>query len=335
MKKLIVISLLSSLFLGSCFIEEQGMDPIVPENIEIVSDFENEGQLYFDIGTREMVKTSSIYAWDLAFDCRPGHFNILLNSAKGMAVFNTRQTEFTKLFEERDYNWEFDQPRGDLEKTAIGEWGDFSFNNPQSYSEVYILHLGYDSDRRPLGYKKFKVHGFAGSKYIVQMADLNNDNNFTRFIDKNRSFNFSYLSLQDTGYVVEIEPPKETWDIVITPAPDSIYNLSPYDLELSKGLALSESILSNRFRHSVALDTLNRFENITYFDIDRVSFSPQINTIGNNWKVWNENTYTYEISRSNRFIIKDNEDSYYGIEFLSFEKPSINGSIFRFRLKHL
>lgn len=335
MKKEIYISLVIVTFLAGCFIDERGMDPIVPENIEIETDFQNDGQLYFDIATRQMVKSADIYSWDLAFECRPGEFNILLNSAKGMAVYNTHETEFSKIYPEKEYDWNFDHPRGDVDKSGIGEWGDFEFNNPQSYGDIYILHLGYDSNRRPLGMKKFKVHGFARGQYIVQMADLDNSNNFTRFVAKERNFNFSYLSLQDTGSVVEVEPPKQSWDLLITTSIDSILRLSPYDLQLNDDLALSESILVNRFRHEVALDTLNRFENITYFDIDRVGFSPYVNTIGNNWKVWNNTTFTYEISRANRFILSDESETYYALEFLSYEKTSINGSIIRLRLKHL
>jgi len=311
------------------------MEPIPPRIIEIRTDLATKGQIYYSLKEDKIIGESGLYDWDLGFDCRYGQFNIIVNSAKGMAAFNTGEKNFDHPYEQRAYPWKFDHPCGDLGMTCIGEWGDFSFDNPQSFENVYIINLGIDRNGTNLGLKKFKIHGFAEKHYLIQIAELDNSNSHSLFIPKKKDYNFTYLSIADTGEIVSIEPPKSSWDFVVSPYLDSTKDESPYNKKITKELSLSEGVLQNRYKRSVALDTLHSFDNISYFDIEDLEFSYFINTIGNRWRKWDQKKFTYEISSENRFIIQDLEGIYYALEFQSYSRIDEEQSLIRFRVKNL
>ena len=311
------------------------MEPIPPKTIEFRTDIQSKGQIYYSLKDSKIVGESSLYDWDLGFDCRKNDFNIIVNSSKGMAAFNTGDKDFEKPFKHEAYPWKFDHPCGDLGMTCIGEWGDFSFENPQSFENVYILNLGIDREGKKLGLKKFKIHGFASKHYLIQIANLDNTNSYSLVIPKRPDYNFTYLSTRDTGLIVHIEPRKQDWDLVISTYLDSLKDDSPDTKKITNELALSAGVLQNRYKRLVALDTINSFEHLNFFDLNDLEFSHFINAIGNRWKKWDPDSNDYKISKYRQFVLQDLDGFYYAIEFERYQKIDVNKSIIRLRVKNL
>ena len=160
------------LAIQGCFIEEKPLPAIAPFDVQLETDLQGQGQIFFSLKDRQIVAFNSIYDWDLGFSCRSDKFNIILNSAKGMAAYNTDETSFTNEYPDILYPWVYDNPNGSPDSSSIGTWGDFSFSNPQSYEYVYIINLGFGADDKPLGLRKFKVEGCKEGRYKVRFATI-------------------------------------------------------------------------------------------------------------------------------------------------------------------
>jgi hypothetical protein len=311
------------------------MDPIEPDIIELQMSLKERGQIFYDLKNKKATSYNSIYSWDLAFDCRKKEFNIIVNYAKGMGAYNTGEKSFSFKYPSKDYPWTYDDPCGDLNLTCIGRWGDFNFDNPQSFENVYILHLGFDEGGNAIGLKKFKIHGFTDQHYLIEYADLDNSNAQTFFIPKNPGYNFTYFTMTENGSLVNVEPPKTDWDIMITPYIDSAKYSSPFSTKISPDLALVEGILHNRHLREVAVDTIASFEAISYFDIDRLEFKRNINNIGSRWRWWDKNRETFFMSKENKYVIRDDNEEYYALEFIKFQKITTTTSTLQFKVKNL
>lgn len=335
MATIATIILGSTLFLSSCFQKESKVAPIEPQIIEIETELLNRGQVYYNLSTNRIVGFNNISDWDLAFDCRAGAFNILLNNARGMGVYNTGQVEFSKKYRPFDYNWKYDDPGGDPNRSAIGVWGDFNYENPQSFEHVYIVHLGFDGNGKALGMRKFKIHGFSDNHYFVQFADLDNENNHTVFVPKNKDYNYSYVSFQGKGSVVTAEPPRRTWDLCITPFHDTLYSKSPYSIDITERTGISEGVLTNRYTTMCGSIEDVPFDDLNYFDLDRISLQSHVNIMGSKWRSWDELSSSY-ITRPNAvYVLQDINQRYYALEYLEFRKFSSTSGMLRFRIKNL
>jgi len=333
MRKISVI-LIIALGLSSCFKEADVVmdDSLFTLEIETTSD--RNGQIFFDLENRTVVAQNSIYNWDMAFDCREGKFSIILNSAKGMAAYNTRSKRFEKKFEIQQYPWRFDHPCGDLNLTCIGEWGDFSFDNPQSYTEVYLINLGLRGQKTPLGFRKVQFLKFQDSSYIFHFAELNGHNESFDTIRKDPDFNFIYYSFNDGGKIRRIEPPKDDWDIVLSPYLDEHRELGPFDISVNKDFAIYDGLMQNRHKHEVSIDTVRLRDEIGYFDMDNYEWSPYTNLIGNTWNQWSAKDSSYHILKPKTYLLK-NDERYYLINFDSYSKTDQFTSNFRFGVKSL
>lgn len=303
-------------------------------SIDVETNLERNGQIFFDLKRRQVVAQNSVYDWDMAFDCRDGEFNIVLNSAKAMAAFNTGIKNFEHKFAIQQYPWKFDHPCGDLNMTCIGEWGDFSFDNPQSYSEVYLINLGIRGIRTPLGFRKVQFIKYQDSSYIFQFAELNGMNGFMDTVKKDPNYNFMYYSFKDSGRIVQIEPPKDDWDILLSPYVDEMREIGPNEIRVNKDFAVYDGLMQNRHAHRVTVDSTRKLNEISYFDMGQYEWSSFTNRIGNSWNRWSSKDSSYHMVKPRTYIIR-NEDRYFLIKFRAYEKMDPFTAKFRFDVKSL
>lgn len=302
--------------------------------VDVEAQAEVNGQIYFNLEKRQVVAQNGVYDWDLAFDCREGKFSILLNSAKAMAAFNTKIKNFEHKFITQQYPWRFDHPCGDLDQTCIGEWGDFSFANPQSYSEVYLINLGLYGRKTPIGFRKIQVIKYQDSSYIFQFANLNGMRGVQDTIKKDPRYNFVYYSFQNGGEQVEIEPQKDDWDIMVSPYVDETRPLGPFDIPINEKYALFDGISQNRYKRRVATDSSAGMDEINYFDLNQYIWTANTNEIGNTWNWWEAKDSSYHIHKSRSYVVR-NGDRFYLLGFEDYEKTDQFTSKFRFRVKRL
>ncbi|MCB9262007.1 MAG: hypothetical protein H6607_06505 [Flavobacteriales bacterium] len=325
------------IFVSSCFTEEERIQPL-PDSEQSLSLYRPfNGQIYYSLQHRKVVKQNPTLDWDLAFSCHPDKYTILLNYTKGMAAFNTQSSDFYKIYNEPEYPWVFEQFSTEEAQTSIGVWGDFSFENPQSFGQVYIINMGYGLNGEWLGMKKIKVKTFSEKGYTISFADMDNSNEKSIEVAKNDSFNFVYVSFFYPKTILHLEPSKDEWDLLFTTYCDSIKPQKTHPLylqHLDKSFELAEGVLLNPHQRKIIQDSLITFNQIDFFKIEPLIFDYQPNYIGRTWYVWDSRTLKYRID-PNCFIIKDEEKNYYAVEFTNFGKTDFNRFSFNFRFKNL
>ncbi len=322
--------------LSGCFTEEYPILPLPDEYVTLSTYRPVNGQVYYSFGSRSQVKSNSVEDWDLAFSCKEDDYSILLNSARGMSSYNTESKDFDATYHYEDYDWEYDDCSGRGTISCLGDWGDFSFDNPQSYGNVYIINMGVDLKGMPTTMIKMKIRKYTDNRYNILISDLDNNQKEEFIIPRNDSFNFVHLSLK-TKEVLHLEPPKEDWDILFTSyaAPMGAKEAYPDAIPLPRRYELVEGVLLNPYQRHVTLDSTGNFDNLDFFEIEGHVFNDTTNYIGRNWFNWLKPEKQYVITSDNTYIIKDEDRNYYALEFLKFSKSDINRSLTRFRFKSL
>lgn len=308
MKTHIIKLIFSSLLFSSCLKEELPVAIHKTGDVtrsEVNMEESYKWQIYFDLKTNTVAGQNLKTAWDLGFESGSDGHHIILNSAKTMFAYNTGQNLFTQVIDTAGYavNRRWDAPSGSYDSTAIGDW--------QILNTVYIVDRGYDEMGNFLGFRKIQILDVDDEKYTVRFAHLNGDGDTHLQIMKDDNYNLSFLSFT-TGATLQIEPPKDQWDLVFTQYTHVFYD--PLQTYLVTGC------LHNRYNTSVAVDSIMPFESIAFDKIQHYNFSNNINTIGYNWKTFEANYYS---TKSNlNYIIRDSEGYYYKLHFIDFYNES-------------
>lgn len=307
MKKVLLgISIL--VLLASCERDELPVAPHDPGEVETASvemGVDYKWQIYFDLGTNKNVGQNIKTIWDLGFETSADGYHVVLNAAKFMYAYNTGETEFNLVTDTNGitahHTW--DEASGNVDSTAIGDW---RVDNP-----VYIIDRGYNELGQHQGYRKVQFLSVDNSGYQVHIAKLNGTLDTTMAILKYADYNLSFLSFNGKAKLVEVEPLKDTWDLVFTQYTHIFYGEEPVTPYLVTGCIL------NRNGTRAILDT-TAFENITFEYAQSQMLSQNINSIGYDWKVYDFDNGSYHIFTELNYIIQDAEGFYYKLHFIDF-----------------
>lgn len=339
LKSSLPISLLLVIALTGCFSEELAQKELPPFVEEINLSRDVGGQVYYSLQNRKIMAWNSIYSWDLAFSCKDGEFNILVNSAKKMGIYNTGSRDLDVSYSDnhKNYNWSYDHPNGSINTYCIGSWGDFSFENPQSYGNVYIINRGFDRYNLPYRLKKLRVDGFKNNRYEITFTDVDGMEYEHLSIEKNDSFNFVYVSLENQGKVMHLEPHKNDWDVLLANYIDTgrYHNFYTQSDSVNRYLALFEGMLLNPHQRSAASDTINAFESIGFFDVGNYTYVNDRNIIGNKWYTWDQANNRYILSDRTTYVVRHGDLNYYVVNFMQVTKPRRDEMVLRFAIKNL
>jgi len=303
---LIFLSLLTG-----CFPED---DLVVPLDIDIIeipySMYEN--QIWFNLQDTSVVSANSFLAWDLGFESNGTGHHIILNTSRFMYAGNTESTDFYGITSNTCDTMMYDDSSGDLNKTAIGEWADFTDpGNPVYPKEVYIIDLGYDNNGLPFGLKKVIFDNYENDTYSIHFSNLDgtDEHSFQISVDPERSF--TLFSFKDGGSMVPVQPTDIEWDICLTQYSTILFDdfnvATPY---------LVRGVYSNSAGTSAASDSINSFYDITINDIDNYTLSSDQDAIGYEWKDYKNDSY--KINPDIFYIIKDQRGMYYKLKFTGF-----------------
>ncbi len=262
-------------------------------------------QIYYSLKANKEVSKNLKTAWDISFETSPRGFHIFLNSSKLMFALNTGKTDFSSV----SYNdtigmmahRKCDGSTGVTDSTAIGDW--------TIAKNVFIVDKGLDEAGQNLGKMKIQFLSVSDSNYTVRFADVDGNNNTSVSIKKDTLYNLAYLSF-DTKTQVSIEPPKSTWDLVFTQYTFTFYAESPPLPYLVTGCLL------NRFNTQAVKDSSAVFSKIAFADVNQFTLTNDISTIGYNWKVFKNSSYSI-VSKYN-FIIRDAAGYSYKLHFTDF-----------------
>lgn len=311
----LVFFILIASSLSSCFKEK----PLQPKKdgqhdkrivIPMTPTYKN--MYFFSLQSGTVIKESNPELYDLMFDNISGKFSIWLNGSKLMMIKRSGKTDFEKI----NYNdtlstegWLLDKPNYDIDSNAIGKWWSYNSGSIASNKEVYLINLGKDLLGNHLGYRKIQIESFAGNAFNIKYAFPDGSDEHTFSITQNNFTCYRYFSFQNGGQIIEIEPAKETWDIVFTRYSYIFYD--PYYLPY-----LVVGGLSNPDRIESYVDSTVNYTDIKLTDLNNNYFLPNRDVIGYDWKKYDFTEY--KTSPYRIYFIKTTDHQFYKLHFLDF-----------------
>lgn len=303
------------LLLTGCFPEDDKVIPVEIDIIEIPWSM-YEYQTWFNLQDKSVVSSNSFMDWDLGFESLGSEHNIILNTSRFMYAGNTGSTDFYGITSNICDTMIYDDSTGDLSKTAIGEWADFSDpGNPVFPKQVYIIDLGYDNNGNQYGFRKITFDNFQDNTYSIHFSNLDGTDEHTYEIITDPERSFTYFSFSNGGATVFIQPVNTEWDICLTQYSTILFDdfnvATPY---------LVRGVYINTDGTSAAVDSIRSFYDISLADIDNYTFSDAQDVIGYAWKDFNDDSY--KINPDIFYVIRDQRERYYKLKFTGFYNTS-------------
>ncbi|MEX0967106.1 MAG: T9SS type A sorting domain-containing protein [Bacteroidia bacterium] len=264
--------------------------------------------------------------WDLAFDVTNQGSSIRVNSATRTELYlysngdtadwNSPDTSgmaaWPQLYDS-DTSWSlgaFEATLNGTDPFDIG-WGIY---NPISHvvkgDSIYLVKVAS-------GWKKLWIQTLLNGSYNFRYANIDGSDDRTAslkkadFADKN----FGYYSLADHQQV-DREPEKQSYDLIFT----------RYMTQVAPGLYYSVTgVLQNMGVTAAKVHPVNDPE--YYTDHSAHTLSTSINTIGYDWKRFDNTTFEYIIEDSLLYFVKDTEGSIWKMIFSGFG-GSANGKMY-------
>lgn len=310
------------ILLSSCFKEDERVTPhdpgdVLTDTIALTQDYRY--QVYYDLGSQQVVSTNLKKEWDLGFESTEEGWHILLNTSSFMVAAKTGNPDFNAPIDTTGYRWRFDKSDGNLDSTAIGEW--FTWSLPDSAkiytNDVYVIDRGYDEAGNLRGMRKIVFLSLEGDEYTFRYARPDGSDEHTFTVTKDPSVNFTCFSFDDGGKQLTFEPPKYTWDLLFTQYTTLLYTNEgdPYPYIVT-------GVLSNRSDVQVARDTLLDFQSITMESVQQMEFDATLDKIGYDWKDVigdvTSGSVSYVIIEGLNYVVKDQEGFYYKLRFIDF-----------------
>ncbi len=314
MSKKIKVALLPMIWLltSSCFQKEIPVSPhltgeVKSASVDLGSDYEN--QVYFDLGSNEIVAQNNRLDWDLSVSRHGDSLWLQLNGSRAMMAASAKTDNFYKKLNPDTFSFHWDDPSGDPSRLAIGN----ILNTPDWKNKIYLINLGVDADASPLGYRKIKFEKWDGRFLEMRFAEPDNSNEKTVRIElSDTSYNATYLSLLQDGYIPTIGAEKTDWDLLFT------RHLRIFLVDGDTIPYLVTGVLLNPWKTLAARDSLHVFEDISLDNIGDFNFTKALDVIGYDWKEYDFKTNQYSIVPGRQYVIRDSEGFYYKLRFTGY-----------------
>ena len=299
-----------TLFLFSCRKPEIAVKPAqrgdaLTSAVDMGSDYKQ--QIYFSLSQNSVMSTNLKTSWDIGFETLSEGFHLVTNSAKAMSVCNTGKTDFYAVNDTLGFSKTraYDSPTGNMDSTAFGDW---RIKHP-----VYLVDRGYNETGIHQGFKKIQILSLQANAYTFKVADVNGKNEWSSVVQKNRLKNFVCFSLTSNA-VVNIEPDKETYDLLFTQYTHLYHN--PFSTYLVTGVLLNPNNIKVAPVSDISFSAISINDTLTH------PFNTFQNAIGFDWKTFNFTTSTYTVDLNKCFIIKDTKGYFYKLHFIDFYNSS-------------
>lgn len=271
-------------------------------------------QVFFNMQNGQVVHSSEINSWHLAFEASLDGYHIFMNGGADVFLYNTHETDFRKVKTAPDAfssEWMFDRSCGLNDSTAMGDW--------RNKNEIWIVKLNPTND--PNNLKKIRLVTVSADEYVMEYCDLEEDAASIVHIPKDHAYNYSYFNFYDGGQVVQPDPPKATWDFVFTR-----YRIIYYDMDNFPYIV--NGLLTNPYQTtSYAPDSTKQAEGINDADVPGLPFTDHRDEIGYSWKYFNFDKKRYEVDKSKFYYIHNQNNQYWKLNFVGFYNDrNIKGS---------
>ena len=150
----------------------------------------------------------------------------------------------------------------------------------------------------------------SSGNYEFKYANIDGTNEVVTSVSKSTytSKNFGYYSITNNNEL-DREPNSSSWHILFTKYVTEIYPGMNYGVT---------GVLTNKNIEVAKAENVD----LTNVSHSGYSFSSQINTIGYDWKSYNMNTFSYDITDSLCFFVKDDQGSIWKLQLTGFEGNS-------------
>ncbi len=304
-----IIFCLSTMFLIACEKEELPVDSPQPGALlttQIEMGYPYQYQVYYNCETNKVVSSNSRYDWDLSFQSFSDLCHIKLNTAKGMFAANTQTDDFESVMSEENLEWLWDSSTGNLDSTAIGDWG-FASN----FHPVYVIDRQYNSNGDYLGLWKIQFTSCDDNEYTFRYAKLDGSEENTFSLDKDSQTNFSHFTFNNGGEQLWLEPSTDNWDLVFT-------NYQHFFTNLPLPFVITGALSNTYNGVRIAEDNDGLFFEIELKDTINYSFTNLQDEIGYDWKIRNSQDNSFTIDPDKSFIIRTSSGLFYKIRFIDF-----------------
>ena len=256
--------------------------------------------------------------WDLGFEINSFNSSILVNTAKGLLVFETPVAiaDWSTLTEADESAWtmlqngEEDWSAGaltqgnDLAEGGLNlGWGNYNMTTHAVVgSKVYVVKRTDES------YLKLRINSLATGTYSFTYADLDGGNEQTAALVKTTfaGKNFGYFSFA-TGETLDLEPAADSWDLLFTKYVAVIMAPEPTPYPVA-------GVLQNKEVSAMQVDGVPTDEAVwNSADLDTA-----INIIGSDWKTFNMTTFQYEYATNRTYFVQDRATNIWKLVFTGY-----------------
>jgi hypothetical protein len=303
------------LFLTSCFKEDEMIPPhpagsVSTDTIAMTQTYRY--QVYFDLKGQTATGTNVKSESDLAFDCSPAGWRILLNTADFMYAADLGVVAFGTPKDTTGVHWRFDKSNGDPDSLAIGQWFQVIGGDTVSNDHVYLINAGLDDLGNSLGFYQATFDSLKNGTFYFRYASLDGTYSHADSAKKDTSVNFMYYS-----FVFEsekpFEPAKDNWDLLFTQYTTLLYTDlgEPYPY-------LVTGVLVNRNGVEVAMDSTSSFESIDAAKANLMTYSNALDAIGYEWKYYDFELGTYTVDYKKNYLIRTTVGYLFKLRFVGF-----------------
>jgi hypothetical protein len=288
-------------------------------------------QVFFQFSSNTQT-AATVDTWDLAFlKISVQDIGIRVNDSRGTQVFEASNdiNDWAAIDVANEENWtqlynsETTWLTGAFDNgSAEYGWGVY---NPTTHhvtgAVIFVLKYADES------YKKLIIEDYFGG-YTIKYATWNGTawgDDVTSVIPNGDSdYTFNFFSL-DTDQTVTVSPEDSDWDLAF----GRYYGNIGTDEEPT--MYLVSGVLNNSFTVTVAqMDETGVTEDEPTAP-DAEAYSTDINTIGDDWKAFNMDTFTYDIDPEITYYVKHTDGNIYRVYFTSFEGSSTGNLSFNYK----
>lgn len=298
-------------FLQSCLPSDKLVAPPEPgssKRMQVLVGSTYDRQVFVDLTTLDTVLTVPLDSWNLCVSSRSDDHTIRLNMGLVASAQDAGDVPFDDVREAPATEARYDQPTGRTDSMAIGIWWNADGNGD---GHVYVIHLGYDTKGKDLGFRKIQLLSAALDHIVLRAATLDGSSDTTITVAKDPLRRTTGIRLAPTVQVVTHEPPADTWDIVFTRYTHIFWEpaFTPYAVT---------GALVNTTRLETAKTRKTPFAAIDRAAAEAMTFTKDRDGIGYSWKSYDLNAGTYTIDTTTTYVIHDVYGQYTKLRFLDF-----------------
>ncbi len=295
---------------------QQTSAQVVYDSVSVQMDYANTSFYSLQNGEKANVSNTN---WDIAFDASGFGYTIRVNTQKGNRLYvypggdnsawatidTTGMSSWSPLYNSDTAWWlgAFNVNADPGNSSDLG-WGVYNLSTHHINGDSLFIMKWDNGD-----IKKIDIKKLASKVYSFRYANLDGSDLVDTTLDKTpySGKNFVCYSLL-TDQPIDREPLSEDWDIAFTKYSSEVAPMTFYGVT---GVLHNKGVEVAKAAGIANPKTETNYSSFT--------FTPEINTIGYDWKKYNFGTSSYDIQDSLAFFIKAKNGSIWRLVLTDFE----------------